>query len=79
MYQLLNILRNVENIMKMQNIIVMTKNNWDDVLKFRGINLFKLFNSINFLSETIKVRNGIIVEVDKDSNIPFNIKSKIKK
>ena len=65
--------------MKMQNIIVMTKNNWDDVLKFRGINLFKLFNSINFLSETIKVRNGIIVEVDKDSNIPFNIKSKIKK
>ena len=57
----------------------MTKSNWDELLIFTGENLFKVLIFINSSSETINVRNGIIVEVERDSKIPLTIKRRIKK
>ena len=75
---LLNILINVLINTKIQNKDVSKKSNSDDANKSKLVKLFKIFGLISVFPETINDKKGIIVDIDKDSNIPLITRRKIK-
>ena len=76
-YQLLKILINVEKIINIQNNIVIKYKLWSKLLISRY--LLRIEDSNLLGLDIIKDKKGIIVDIERDSIIPFNIIRKIKK
>ena len=79
-YFKLKSLNELDKITKKENIIVINKRDLETSVTPKKVRIFpaKGIEATSFFKEIIDMK-GIIAAIEKDSNIPFNIKNIIKK
>ena len=79
-YLKLKSLNKIDKIIKKEKIIVMSNIDLEISVTPKKVNIFPAIGSelTSFLNAINDIK-GIIVAIEKDSKIPFNIKKKIKK